>query len=200
MPTTAAARRYLLGAVAAPLAVAALAVAVLAGPWTPLALDAANARYTAGDVAGAEAAYADLVEGWRTPHTRAEAATRAGLLALARGDTTAAAARLRRAVELEPDAARRAEVRAQLAAIYRDQLGDPVRAAEEYERAATEAERAGPAIHAARCWELAGQLDRALGAWTRAITLRADARERALADVGFARAEAAFDAVVDAAQ
>lgn len=188
------ARRYLLGAVGIPALFAAVGVAAVVGPWSPLALDSANARYTAGDAVGAEAAYAELVDGWRSPETRAEAATRAGLLALARGDGLLAAERLRRAVDLHPDAGRRAEIRGQLAGIYRDQLRDPVRAAEEYDRAASEAERAGPAIAAALCWELAGMPERALAAWKRALSLDGDDREHRLADAGLVLAERAWAA------
>lgn len=195
-----AARRYLLGAAITPVALGALVFAALAGPWSPFALDDANARYTTGDITGAEQGYVALIESWRAPDTRAEAATRAGLLALGRGDTRTAADRLRRAVDLQPDAARRAEVRAQLASVYRDQLADPVRAAEEFERAGSESSRARPILEAARCWELAGKADRALAAWTRAAGHAVSDVERAEADAGLGRAERAFSALVDAAR
>lgn len=192
------ARRYLLGAVAVPLAVGILGLVAVLGPWSPLALDRANARYTAGDVAGAELAYASLTEGWSTPATRAEAATRAGLLALARGDAREAAERFRRAVDLHPDADRRSAVRAQLAGLYRDQLADPLRAAEEYEKAALDADGAAVLVQAATCWERAGRIDRAVDAWMRAVNAPGDAAERAEAEAGLWKAERAMGAVVDA--
>ncbi len=190
------ARRYLLGSISLPLAVGLVGVGALFGPWSPLTLDRANARYTAGDVAGAEAAYTELTEGWSTPATRAEAATRAGLLALARGDSREAAERLRRAVDLHPDAARRAEVRAQLANVYRDQLADPIRAAEEYERAALERDDASPLVAAATCWTRAGRPERALDAWMRAVSAPGERAVRAQAQAGMLAAERALSAVV----
>jgi tetratricopeptide (TPR) repeat protein len=193
-----AARRYLLGAVALPLTVGILGLVAVLGPWTPLALDRANARYTAGDVAGAEEAYAALMEGWSTPATRAEAATRAGLLALARGDAGEAAERLRRAVDLHPDAERRAAVRIQLAGVYRDQLSDPARAAEEYERAVLDADGAATLVAAATCWERAGRIDRAVDAWMRAVNAPGDDAAREQAEAGLLRAERSMVAVVDA--
>lgn len=193
-----AARRYLLGAIALPGAVGVVGLAALLGPWSPLALDRANARYTAGDIAGAEHAYADLTEGWRTPGTRAEAATRAGLLALARGDAQGAAERLRRAVDLQPDDERRAEVRAQLAGIYRDQLEDPVRAAEAYEAAALDREDAATLVAAAVCRERAGSPDRALDLWMRAMSAPGDDSARAEAAAGLLRAERTMSAVAEA--
>ncbi|MDP2317703.1 MAG: hypothetical protein Q8P41_32755 [Pseudomonadota bacterium] len=193
-----AAVRYLLGAIAAPLVVGLLAVVAVLGPWSPLALDAANARYTAGDTAGAERAYAALTDGWSAPATRAEAATRAGLLALARGDVRDATERLRQALDLHPDADRRAEIRAQLAGIYRDQLADPVRAAEEFEKADLDREGADALVDAARCWERAGRADRALEAWMRAVNAPGEGAVRAAAEAGLLRAERALAAVVDA--
>jgi tetratricopeptide (TPR) repeat protein len=193
-----AARRYLLGAIVLPLAVGAVGLAALLGPWSPLALDGANARYTAGDSMGAETAYAALTDSWRAPGTRAEAATRAGLLALARGDAREAAERLRRAVDLQPDADRRAEVRAQLAGIYRDQLEDPVRAAEAYEAAALDREGAASLVAAAVCWERAGSPDRALDLWMRAMSAPGDDSARAEAAAGLLRAERAMGAVAEA--
>ncbi|MDP2305214.1 MAG: hypothetical protein Q8P18_04225 [Pseudomonadota bacterium] len=197
MPATPA-RRYLLGAVAVPLTVGVLGLVGALGPWSPLALDRANARYTAGDVVGAEVAYAALAEGWSTPSTRAEAATRAGLLALARNDPREAAERLRRAVDLHPDADRRSAVRVQLAGVYRDQLVDPVRAAEEYERAALDADGAATLVEAAACWERAGRLGQAVDAWMRAVNAPGDDAARAEAEAGLMRAERAMGAVVDA--
>lgn len=194
----AAARRYLLGAIAVPLLVGVVGLVAMLGPWSPLALDRANARYVAGDVAGAEVAYAALAEGWSTPATRAEAATRAGLLALARGDGGEAVERLRRAVDLHPDADRRSAVRVQLAGVYRDQLGDPVRAAEEYERAALDADGAATLVQAAICWERAGRVDHAVDAWMRAVNAPGNENARAEAEAGLLRAERAMGAVVDA--
>lgn len=192
------ARRYLLGAISVPLAVGIIGLVAVLGPWSPLALDRANARYTDGDIAGAETEYAALTEGWRTPATRAEAATRAGLLALARGDGPEAAERLRRAVDLHPDAERRAVVRARLAGVYRDQLVDPIRAAEEFERAALDVEAVGALVEAATCWERANRLDRAVSAWMRAVNAPGSEADRARAEAGLLRVERAMGAVVDA--
>jgi tetratricopeptide (TPR) repeat protein len=162
-------RRYLLGALFLPLVGVVMVVAVLAGPWSPLALDRADARYIAGDTAGARAAYEAAAEGWHFPSTRAEAARRAGLLALHEGDATAAAEWLRRAVDLEPAAEARGELRTQLASVYLELFDDPVRAAEQFEAARVERGSAEPALEAARAWERAGLNDRAHEAYGEAL-------------------------------
>ncbi len=202
------ATRYLVGAVAFPVALLLFGVCALLGPWSPLALDRANARYTAGDIAGASAAYAAVAEGWHFPDTRAEAAVRAGLLAAVSGEDLAAATWLRRAVDLHSDAQRRAAIRAQLAAVYLDALGDPVRAAQELEQAAVEAPAVGVPVSsvvaarmwagAARAWERGHHPEQALAAWTSAAAGAPDAVLGAEIDAGLARAEAAFGGVADA--
>jgi Tfp pilus assembly protein PilF len=189
-------RRYLLGALAVPVGAAALVLAVLLGPWSPLALDRADARYIAGDVAGARAAYEAAAEGWHFPSTRAEAARRAGLLALHEGDATAAAAWLRRAVELEPSAELRGELRTQLASVYLESFGDPVRAAEQFEAARVERGSAEPALEAARAWERAGQADRAHEAYGEAMRGLPAGAGREEAREGLERVEKQLDASV----
>jgi tetratricopeptide (TPR) repeat protein len=193
-----AATRYLVGAIGLPVVVAVGGALVLLGPWSPLAIDRANSRYTTGDVAGARAAYEEVAEGWHFPDTRAEAAMRAGLLAQAAGDNRAAADWLRRAADLHPDAARRGEIEEQLAAVYRDSFADPVRAAEELERAAVDGGGARPLVAAAECWERADRPERALDAWTRAAAATDDPVALATIDAGLLRTERAAGGVAEA--
>lgn len=188
--------RYLLSAAVVPLLGAGAVALALLGPWSPLALDRADSRYLAGDVAGALAAYGEVADGWHFPDTRAEAARRAAMLALGIGHATTAAHWLRQATELEPDVGRRGEDRTQLAALYLDDFGDPVRAAEEYERAAVERGTGETVLAAARCWERAGQAARAREAYAKAAATLPEGRLRDEAQVGFARTGA--DGSVDA--
>ncbi|MFZ5475497.1 MAG: tetratricopeptide repeat protein [Myxococcota bacterium] len=191
-------RRYLLGALAVPSAGVALVVAALAGPWSPLALDRADARYIAGDVAGARAAYQAAAEGWHFPSTRAEAARRAGLLALREGDATAAVEWLRRSVELQPATEARGELRTQLATVYLELFADPVRAAEQFEAARVERGSAEPALEAARAWERAGLNDRAYEAYAEALRGLPEGPGREEARTGLERVAKALDGAADA--
>ncbi len=178
--------RYLLGAALLPLGAVGLGAAVLAGPWSPLVLDRANARYVAGDLAGAAALYEAAAEGWHTPATRADAAERAAMIHVQQGEHTRAANDLRRAAELSPSASRRGAIRSQLAALYLDSLRDPVRAAETWEQAEVERADGEGALAAARAWERAGREDRAMEGYE-AARLRGRAHLQAEAAAGVAR-------------
>ncbi len=178
--------RYLLGAALLPLGAVGVGAIVLAGPWSPLVLDRANERYVAGDLAGAAALYEAAAEGWHTPATRADAAERAAMIHVQRDEYTRAASDLRRAAELSPSPARRGAIRSQLAALYLDALGDPVRAAETWEQAEVDRADGEAAIAAARAWERAGREERALEAYE-AARLRGHARLQAEAAAGVAR-------------
>jgi tetratricopeptide (TPR) repeat protein len=168
----------------------------LAGPWSPLALDRANARYADGDATGALADYRAVAEGWHFPGTRAEAALRAGLLCIVEGDSAAAAAWLRRATELYPEREERGAVWSRLGQLYLDAFGDPVRAGEAFERAAIEvAEPAASWMAAGRAWEQARQPERAWEAYRRA---EADPALRVEARAATGRVEAQLDGVADA--
>lgn len=182
-----------------PAVLVAVGAAVVWGPWSPLALDRANARYLAGDTAGARAAYADVAEGWHTPSTRAEAALRAGLLADRDGDRQAAATWMRRAVDLEPDGARRAEIRNQLGALYGDGLGDAAAAAEQFDQAAVDADDPRLALAAGGWWEKAGEAARAHAAYRVAAARLAavDAGAQALARAGMERTARLLDGVAE---
>lgn len=190
--------RYLAAAALIPLGGAAVLAGVLAGPWSPLALDRADARYLGGDLASALALYGDVADGWHTPATRAEAAERAALVALRLGDATAAAGWLRRAVDLEPEAAGRAALYGQLGALYLEDFGDPVRAAEAYERAAVEISDGVATLAAARCWERAGHPDRARVAYEQAAARLPEGSGRDEAQAGLARVELLLGGLTDA--
>lgn len=158
--------RYLARAAVVPAALFAAGALVVLGPWSPLALDAANARYVAGDVEAAIAGYEAVAEGWHFPTTRAEAAMRAGLLQSQQGEVEAAARWLDRATDLEPDPERRAAIRVQLGALL---MGtDPARAAAAFDRASIEAQEPRQALAAGHIFERLGDTTRALAAFRRA--------------------------------
>jgi len=182
-----------------PAALVAVGAAVVWGPWSPLALDRANARYLEGDLQGARAAYAEVADGWHTPATRAEAALRAGLLAGREGDSRAAVTWMHRAVDLEPDAERRAGIRNQLAALYGEALGDPAAAAAQYDQAAVDADDPRLALAAGSWWERAGESARAYAAYRVAAARLAavDAGAQALARAGMDRTARAGDGLAD---
>lgn len=152
---------YLARAAVLPGLLVLVGVLVIWGPWSPLALDRANALWAGGDLAGARGAYARVVDGWHTPGTRAEAAFRAGVLAGQAGDPHAASEWLKRAVDLEPDDTRRAALRSQLATLYAEGLDDPAGAAEQYTRAGIESDDPHLLLTAAAWFERAGEVARA---------------------------------------
>lgn len=197
--TRAVIHRYLQAAVLAPVVVLGLGAALVWGPWSPLALDRANSLYAAGDRVGAFDAYVAVVEGWHTPTTRAEAALRAGLLAGERGEGDRAAALITRATDLAPDAATRARCYVQLAAIQEGDLRDLPGAAESWERAAQAVDEPRYRVAAARLWERAGQLERALVDWRAAAPALAamDAALRDEARASLARLGAAVDGAAE---
>ena len=199
--TRTAIHRYLQAAVLAPLFVLGAGAAMVWGPWSPLALDRANSLYAAGDSACAYAAYLAVVDGWHTPATRAEAALRAGLLADERGEGARAAGLVTRATDLAPDAATRARLYVQLAAIQERDLADLDAAAESWDRAAQAVDEPRYRVSAARLWEKAGDSARALLAWrTAAPALAAvDATLHAEARANIARLGARVDGAADAA-
>lgn len=187
--------RYLLGAAIPPLAAGIVGGIVLFGPWSAFALDGANARWVAGDARGAFESYVAVAEGWHTPGTRAEAAARAGLLALASHQKATGARWLRRAVDLEPDADTRSGLRRRLAAVYIDDLDDPVRAADTYALAAREGEDRGTAyLLAARAYERAERFDAARDAYAEAGRLLPEGPTRDDAWAGEGRAAARLPA------
>lgn len=193
--------RRLLLAAALPIGLGVFGFGALWGPWSPLALDAADARYLTGDAESALVAYAAIADGWYTPTTRAQAATRAGLLALQRGDANTAVAWLRRALALEPEAGERAALGSRLAGLYLDTFGDPARAAEAWEQVALDLGTAagGALASAATCWERAERPDRAREAWIRAsavlrLSAETDGSAREVAQAGLERVEAALTA------
>jgi tetratricopeptide (TPR) repeat protein len=191
--STAPVRRYLLGALLLPAAVLIGGAAAFGGPWSPLAMDRADARYVAGDLDGARAAYAEIARGWHTPSTRAEGALRVALLADQAGDSKAAVEWLRRSADLQPDPERRAEVLVQLSALYLGRFEDPVRAAEAYEQAARTGDNPRYLVAAARLWERAKRPEKALRdyqlAASRLGALDESAWAQAQADAARVRAE-----------
>jgi hypothetical protein len=190
---------YLARAALLPVGLLLAGLGVVWGPWSPLALDRANAAYLAGDAAGARSAYEAVVDGWHFPSTRAEAALRAGILATRSGDARAGAEWLKRAIDLEPDDVRRAGVRNQLAALYADALDDPASAAEQYNRASIEAGDPRLSLAAGTWWERAGDVGRAYAAY-RAAAARLGAIDDAalaLARDGMTRTAGAAGGVVD---
>jgi tetratricopeptide (TPR) repeat protein len=174
----------------------ALGVGVIVGPWSPLALDRANARYATGDVRGAIVAYEAVARGWHTPSVRAEAARRVGLLRRAEGDVRGAVRAWEGAVDLANDAAVRGQVLVELAVLYREALADPSACAEAFEQAAVETKNAAHDAAAAACWAESGDVDRALEAVDR-VEARAgrEAGRAALAAV-----EALSPALADAGE
>ncbi|MEN9786433.1 MAG: hypothetical protein RLZZ299_1697 [Pseudomonadota bacterium] len=192
--------RYLLGALAVPAGIVAIALVALRGPWSPLALDRADARYVAGDLDGAAAAYADVAEGWSTLSVRAEAASRAAMIHLQKGDAVAAAAWLRTAAELSAEPSRRAELRTQLASVYLDVLRDPRRAAETYALAEVDAGDGRALVSAAHAWERAGEPSRALVAYQQALGVLAPGEARVDAERALGRLGRELAGVADAGE
>lgn len=196
-------RRYLLGAVALPVLLLLTGGAVVWGPWSPLALDQADAAYASGDFSGARAAYAAVAEGWHRPSTRAAAALRVGLLADQQGDHRDAAEWLRRAADLEPEPDKRAQVWVQLAVLYLDHFSEPVRAAEAYEMAARTGDDPRHLLAAARLWERARKPDRALADYREAAAklgaIDNDAWQAAQADVARLSGDVTADADAEGA-
>ena len=190
--------RYLLGALAVPVVILGLAALVLEGPWSPLALDRANARYVAGDLAGAAAAYAEVAEGWHAPGTRAEAAARAALIAVQSREPTQAASWLRQAADLEPEPGRRGALRMQLGTLYLEDLRDPLRAAETFAQAEVDRGDGHAVLAAARAWERAGRSDQALDSYQRAVAALGEGEARDEAGVGLDRVGASLSGVADA--
>jgi tetratricopeptide (TPR) repeat protein len=192
--------RYLLGALAVPAGIVALAFVALRGPWSPLALDRADARYVAGDLDGAVAAYVEVAQGWSTLSVRAEAASRAAMIHLQKGDAVAAASWLRTAAELAADPARRAALRSQLASVYLDVLRDPRRAAETYALAEVDAGDGRSLAAAAHAWERAGEPSRALEAYQQALGVLAPGETRADAERALGRLGHELSGVADAGE
>lgn len=191
---------YLLRSLVPPGILLALGLGAVWGPWSPLAMDRANARYLAGDLDRAQALYEEVAEGWHFPATRAEAAMRAGLLHAQLGAVEQGVKWLRRAVDLEPDRARRGALRAQLAAMLAPDA--PAEAAALYEQAALDSGSGRALVEAAQIWEAEEKLDRALVAWQAAIRRLGptDAEALALAREGLARVEARIDGAVGGAE
>jgi tetratricopeptide (TPR) repeat protein len=176
-------RELVLHVVAPALGVTLLGGLVLAGPWSPLALDRANARYAGGDLKGAVAAYEAVGESWQTPATRAEAWRRAGMIRRGQGDVRGAVRNFEHAAELAPSASVREATLAELGLLYKDELKDPRSCAEAFEHAALESTTGEEDLAAADCWVTAGDTARAQEALTRAAarpSLR-KAAEKALA-------------------
>ncbi len=190
--------RYLFGALAVPALIVGVAAVVLEGPWSPLALDRANARYVAGDLAGAAAAYAEVAGGWHTPGTRAEAAARAALIAVQSREPTQAANWLRVAADLEPEAARRGALRMQLGTLYLQDLRDPLRAAETFAPADVDRGDGHAILAAARAWERAGRSEQALESYQRAVAALGEGDAREEAGIGLDRVGASLSGVADA--
>ena len=174
--------RQLVAPVAGPaLGVFGLGAAWLAGPWSPLAMDAANARYVAGDLAGAVSAYEAVGEGWHTPGTRADAWRRAARIRRTRGDARGAVRALEHATTLAPSSTLRAEIFDELASLYLDRLHEPRAAAEAFEAAAVEGGGGHDDLLAAAAWQSAGETARAEDALTRAAADPATWEEAELA-------------------
>jgi tetratricopeptide (TPR) repeat protein len=177
-------------------AILAVAVVALLGPWSPLALDRANASFAAGDLDGAIRAYEAVAEGWHTPATRAEAAHRAGLLRRGRGDVRGAVRDYERAIDLGGAASERVARLVELAMIYKGELGDARACASAFEQAAVESRDPAHDAAAAVCWAEAGEADAALAAVDRAEARGGTATaQRALAAV-----EARMGAVADGSE
>lgn len=181
--------RYLLRSAVLPLIVACVGAAAILGPWSALALDGANARWVAGDARGAFEAYTAVAEGWYAPATRAAAAERAGLLALAVGDAANGARWLRRAVDLEPEPARRAALRVQLADVYLERFGDAVRAADTLAQAAREGDPGPTWLAAARAYERGGAFESCASAYAEAVSALPDGAARTDAAAGASRCD-----------
>lgn len=176
--------RYLLSAGAIPATAVGLGAAMFVGPWSPLALDRANAAYVAGRLPEALVHYQAAAEGWHTPATRADAAERAALIHIQQGDATQAARDLRRAAELSPSSARRGAIRTQLGTLYLHDLDDPLRAAETFEQAEIDRGDGEAALSAARAWERADRPARALEAYQSAMQrLPSEERDQATAGI-----------------
>ncbi len=190
---------YLARAALIPGVLIALGIAAIWGPWSPLALDRANSLWAAGDLVAARAAYADVVDGWHFPATRAEGAYRAGVLAHQAGDVNAATEWMKRAVDLEPDDRRRATIRSQLANLYSIGLDDPAGAAEQYNRAGIESDDPRLLLTAGSWFERAGQIARAYTAYrTAAARLAAmDTNALVLARQGMIRTAGAAAGVAE---
>lgn len=153
------------------------------GPWSPLAMDRANARFAGGDVAGAIDGYEAVAEGWHTPSTRAEAWRRAGMLRRGLGDARGAVRAFEAAADLAPEASERAEVLVELALLYKASMNDPKSCAEAFEQAALESASGSEDLAASGCWVEAGETKRALEALARAAARpgTAEAAEEAIA-------------------
>lgn len=152
------------------------------GPWSPLAMDRANARFAGGDVPGAIERYEAVAKGWHTPSTRAEAWRRAGMLRRGQGDSRGAVRAFEAAADLAPEANARAEVLVELALLYKHALKDPKSCAEAFEQAALESAAGSEDLAAAGCWVEAGETERALEALDRAAA-RPDTAEAAEAAI-----------------
>jgi len=113
-------------------------------PISPVALDRPAEQVANGDVSGAILAYAELSESWANDHVRAEAAWRAGRLSsLDERDPQQAVDLLRNYLEQWPSHERAGEAWASLGTLYERRMGDSLRAAEAWEKAAnTDSEHA----------------------------------------------------------
>lgn len=184
--------------IAAPaLGVTIVGVAVLLGPWSPLALDGANARYAAGDLDGAVSRYEAVATSWQTPTTRAEAWRRAGMIRRSQGDVRGAVRDFEHAVELAPEARVRADTFTELGLLYKDELKDSRSCAESFEQAAIDSATGEEDLAAAGCWLQAGDKPRA-----EAALLRAAGREpiREQAEKALATLDAPTAIVADGAE
>jgi tetratricopeptide (TPR) repeat protein len=126
---------------AAGAALVALPLAIGAGLWwsplSPVALDRPAELVANGDVTGAIGAYVELAESWAYEDVRAEAAWRAGRLASLDGrDPQQAVDLLRSYLEQWPTHDNAGEAWASLGTLYERRMGDSLRAAEAWEKAA----------------------------------------------------------------
>jgi tetratricopeptide (TPR) repeat protein len=122
------------------------------------------------------------------------------MIALQEREPTAAADWLRRAADLEPDAARRGALRMQLGTLYLEDLRDPLRAAPTFAQAELDRGDGHGVLAAARAWERAGRPDQALEAYQRAMGSLAAGEDAAReeAGIGLNRVGAALSGVADA--
>ncbi len=187
------ARELLLPVVAPIVGVLALGALVLGGPWSPLALDSANARYAGGDLEGAISRYEAVAQSWQTPSTRAEAWRRAGMIRRGQGDVRGAVRDYEHAAEIEPVAERRSAILTELGLLYKDELHDPRSCAEAFEHAALDSRAGEGDLAAAGCWLQAGETDLAREALTRAAARPnlQETAEKALASLEATPASAA---------
>jgi tetratricopeptide (TPR) repeat protein len=132
--------RYLLRGGAGFVLVGALLVGWWASPWSPVALDRPAMHLAQGDLDGAIGGYVDLARGHGPASVRAEALWRAAMLtAVDAGRVQDGILLFRELQERWPASERAIEADARLAALYQQVLGDELRAAEHWRRAAAAA-------------------------------------------------------------